>query len=141
MGTIGVDLFFVLSGFLIGKIILKQLEKRKTTFKDFGYFWFRRWFRTLPNYYLVLTINILLYFLFYGNIVPSVWRFFVFLQNFSEGQIDFFTESWSLSIEEFSYVLGPLLLYVSLLFFKHCTKHKLFLLVTGLIIVGLFLLR
>ncbi|MBU3821386.1 acyltransferase [Flavobacteriaceae bacterium XHP0103] len=141
LGTIGVDLFFVLSGFLIGGIILKQLEKGRTAFKDFGYFWVRRWFRTLPNYYLVLFINILLYFLFYGKIVPDVWRFFVFIQNFSEGQIDFFTESWSLSIEEFSYVLGPLLLYVFLLLFKYKSKHKLFLLVTILIIISSLFIR
>ncbi|MFD0989494.1 acyltransferase family protein [Mariniflexile jejuense] len=50
-GTIGVDLFFVLSGFLIGGNILKQLAQEKTALKDFVYFWIRRWFRTLPNYF------------------------------------------------------------------------------------------
>jgi len=56
-GTIGVDLFFVLSGYLIGGLLLRQIRNGKTAFKNFMYFWIRRWFRTLPNYILILAFN------------------------------------------------------------------------------------
>jgi len=84
-GTVGVDLFFVLSGFLIGTIILKQLQKGHTKFKDFGYFWVRRWFRTLPNYFLILLLNIALLFVLKGEVIHGVSTYFGFLQNFYYG--------------------------------------------------------
>lgn len=140
-GTIGVDLFFVLSGFLIGRIILKQLKQEKTTFNDLFYFWVRRWFRTLPNYFLILILNIILFYVLYGEILNGIGYYFVFLQNFSSAQPDFFTESWSLSVEEFSYIIGPLLLYLSLFMFKKTSKDKLFIIMTLLIICFITILR
>jgi len=50
----GVDLFFVLSGFLIGSIIIKSFEKHGINRNSIIIFWKRRWFRTLPNYYLIV---------------------------------------------------------------------------------------
>ncbi|OMP31301.1 acyltransferase [Mangrovimonas sp. DI 80] len=140
-GTIGVDLFFVLSGFLIGGIILKQINSNKIQLKDFVYFWIRRWFRTLPNYYFILVINIFLVYIFYGEIIKGVGCYFLFLQNFASPQEDFFTESWSLSIEEFAYVIGPLLLYFSIVLVKRVPKHLLFLFITVLIIIGITISR
>ena|SRR4030067_605713 len=49
----GVVMFFVLSGFLIGGILLKVINQTEFNKKDLFNFWIRRWFRTLPNYYLV----------------------------------------------------------------------------------------
>lgn len=63
-GTIGVDIFFVLSGFLIGTILIKHIESNQTQSKHFVQFWVRRWLRTLPNYYLILLVNIGLAFLY-----------------------------------------------------------------------------
>src|SRR5512143_1796269 len=57
LGHLGVELFFVLSGFLIGAILARQAEIGRL---QVGRFWVRRWLRTLPNYYLFLAINILL---------------------------------------------------------------------------------
>src|SRR5215471_18931583 len=54
----GVSIFFVLSGFLIGKILLKIINKPSVSFGDLKNFWFRRWMRTLPAYYFVLTLLI-----------------------------------------------------------------------------------
>ena len=57
----GVDLFFVLSGFLIGSILMQTLEDRKTiNISIISSFLKRRWLRTLPNYFLFLLINVIL---------------------------------------------------------------------------------
>jgi len=109
----GVELFFVLSGFLIGGILIKIFQNdnpfRISTIFNF---WIRRWFRTLPNYYLVLILNIIV--VYFGIINEDFshfnWKFFFFLQNFSAPLTDFFWESWSLSIEEWFYLLFPLIL-------------------------------
>lgn len=133
-GTIGVDLFFVLSGYLIGGLILKQIKSGKIAFKDFMYFWIRRWFRTLPNYFLILILNVLLFYVLYNTVIDNVGYFIVFLQNFSTPHPDFFTEAWSLSIEEYAYIIGPLILYVLLLFLKNTSKEKLYIFMTLIII-------
>lgn len=113
----GVELFFVLSGFLIGSILLKQLsQEAKPTFRSLFSFWKRRWFRTLPNYYLILLLNYLLvkFSIINGDINQADWTFLVFMQNFSSPFVDFFWESWSLSIEEWFYILFPLVLVTAL---------------------------
>ena len=133
-GTIGVDLFFVLSGYLIGGLLLKQISKGRTTFKDFTYFWIRRWFRTLPNYFLILILNILLYYALYSIVISDIGYFIVFLQNFANPHPDFFTEAWSLSIEEYAYIIGPLILYVLLFLWKKSPKDKLYLVMVFIII-------
>ncbi|AUP78067.1 acyltransferase family protein [Flavivirga eckloniae] len=140
-GTVGVDLFFVLSGYLIGGILLKQINQGKTKFKDFLYFWIRRWFRTLPNYFLILVINILLFYFLHERVIESIAYFFVFLQNFSGPYPDFFTESWSLSIEEYAYILGPLILFLLIAFFKNISKKVLYITMLLVIIITITLLR
>jgi len=50
----GVAIFFVLSGFLIGGILIKILNKDKPSYYGLLDFWKRRWMRTLPAYLLVL---------------------------------------------------------------------------------------
>jgi peptidoglycan/LPS O-acetylase OafA/YrhL len=111
----GVDMFFVLSGFLIGGILLKELNKYgKFKLNQLLTFWKRRWFRTLPNYYLILLLN---YFVVkYGIINEDInqfnFNFLTFTQNFSSPFFGFFWESWSLSIEEWFYILTPILIIV-----------------------------
>lgn len=126
----GVDIFFVLSGFLIGGILLKDINyAEKFSFKSLFTFWKRRWFRTLPNYYLILTVNF--FFVKYGIINEDFsqfnWKFVFFLQNFSAPFYGFFWESWSLTIEEWFYILTPLQL---LLFLRFMHPKKAFLLST-----------
>ena len=80
----GVELFFVLSGFLIGGILIRLFEEPKVFgWKELLNFWLRRWFRTLPNYYLVLILNIII--VYFGVIKEDFsqfnWKFFFFLQN------------------------------------------------------------
>ena len=52
----GVDLFFVLSGFLIGGILLKS-SSEGLNWPGVAHFWKRRLLRTLPNYYLILLLD------------------------------------------------------------------------------------
>lgn len=109
----GVDIFFVLSGFLIGGILLKLLNVRdQFGIKDLGIFWKRRWFRTLPNYYLILLANYII--VKEGIINEDIEQFNIhfltFTQNFKEPFYGFFWESWSLSIEEWFYLITPLII-------------------------------
>lgn len=140
-GAIGVDLFFVLSGFLIGGILLKHIQKEQTSFKDLFHFWVRRWFRTLPNYFLILIINIFLFYALYGIVFNQLAEFFLFVQNFSGPHPEFFTEAWSLSIEEFAYIIGPMLLLVLVYILRIKHKSALFLTMTFLVIAFIFFNR
>ncbi|RKE92172.1 acyltransferase family protein [Ichthyenterobacterium magnum] len=140
-GAVGVDLFFVLSGYLIGGILLKQIASNKTKFKDLFVFWKRRWLRTLPNYFLVLILNVLLLSALGKGLVSDIWLYVPFLQNFVTQHPDFFTEAWSLSIEEYAYLILPFLMYCSFTVFKKVKPKKLFLIVTLVTIVVLFGLK
>lgn len=110
IGWIGVDLFFVLSGYLIANQIFSAMNK------DAGFslptFYARRALRTLPNFYVVLAI----YFLFPveagGKALTPLWKFLTFTQNFDLKPGTAFSHAWSLSIEEQFYVALPLLAVV-----------------------------
>jgi hypothetical protein len=52
-GVVGVEIFFALSGFLVGRQLLRVAEGDASAWR----FLLRRWYRTLPNYYLFLLVN------------------------------------------------------------------------------------
>ena len=136
-GFWGVELFFVLSGFLIGSILYKTFVNESFTLKSVFHFLKRRWFRTLPNYYLVLLINIGIAF-FLGFSIENIGIYFVFLQNFASKSPAFFPESWSLSIEEFTYLLLPFsLFFVGLSKVKNKSKVFLFVVVALILVFWL----
>ena len=135
-GFLGVELFFVLSGFLIGNILFKLFTKEAFTTKSALYFLKRRWFRTLPNYFLILVVNVIIAF-FIGYKIPEMWRYFFFLQNFNTPMLPFFTESWSLSIEEFAYIALPLVLVFLSLFLKKGKSNIYLLAVISLILASI----
>ena len=125
VGFQGVEIFFVLSGFLIGSILLKIINSTSFSISDITYFWIRRWFRTLPLYFLILLLNIGVGY-YIGYVMPNnLWVYFIFLQNFASEHLLFFPESWSLSIEEYAYILSPIVLFLGNIFFKN--KQKMFL--------------
>jgi peptidoglycan/LPS O-acetylase OafA/YrhL len=110
LGVMGVELFFVLSGFLVGGIFLKiATDKGNVTFGDIAKFWKRRWWRTLPNYFLFLAFFAVMAW-FSGTIPPppQFLSYLVFLQNWLWRPFEFFAVSWSLSVEEWFYLLLPL---------------------------------
>jgi len=118
-GYYGVELFFVLSGFLIGGLLL-NIGPRLSQGSELLRFYARRWFRTLPNYYLFLLINLILILWVFPQAVPwaRVSDYVVFLQTFAARRTFFFLESWSLCIEEWFYLLFPLLVGIVLRFRK-----------------------
>jgi peptidoglycan/LPS O-acetylase OafA/YrhL len=104
LAVFGVELFFALSGFLIGNILIR-LSKGEFGFSSLWQFWVKRWMRTLPAY-LVVAVVIML-------VVQDVHlSYFVFLQNFYPEQLADFQVSWSLAIEEWFYLSFPLLMYL-----------------------------
>ena len=109
LSIIGVELFFVLSGFVLTLQIKKVNEDPKKNLKIFFY---RRWLRTIPPYIIALTFAAL--FFGYGNFFNFL-KFITYTQNFfSDNSIpNFFPIAWSLSVEEWFYVLIPLLIVLS----------------------------
>ena len=100
MGQTGVELFFSLSGFLIGGLLL-DLSEQGPTPQRLGQFWFRRWARTLPLYYVVLW-----WVTWYtGQSEPHAW---FFLQNYYPHETKLFPVAWSLVLEEYFYFFFPL---------------------------------
>lgn len=131
-GFLGVEIFFVLSGFLIGKILYTSFLATDFSFYSVKTFLKRRWFRTFPNYFLILLLNILIAGII-GYKIDSLWKYFFFLQNFSEAMPAFFPESWSLSVEEWIYLILPFCLF-ALSFIKK-NKSILFLSVVIFLII------
>ena len=110
-GFIGVEIFFVLSGYLVGKILINLFSNNPVNFRTTFYFWIRRWFRTLPNYYVALMASAGLFYFSHKFFVfsePSNLLYFIFSQNLFTSHPGFFQNAWSLSVEEWFYLLLPL---------------------------------
>lgn len=104
-GQYGVDLFFVLSGWLIGGLYWS--ERTRFGNVELGRFWARRWLRTIPPYLVALAISWLAVFLQRGE--PFDLGYCIFIQNYYE-RLPFFLVSWSLCVEEHFYLVVPLVL-------------------------------
>jgi peptidoglycan/LPS O-acetylase OafA/YrhL len=136
----GVTIFFVLSGFLIGGILLKTINTTSFGFGDLANFWKRRWFRTLPNYLLILSL-LTLYKYYLKDPPTQVYKYFLFIQNFNRPSPEFFGEAWSLAVEEWFYLLIPFILMLCLGLFKRVPKQKLILMMIISVITGVTLFR
>lgn len=118
----GVDIFFVLSGFLIGGILIKSAQQKFELINLFN-FYKRRWWRTLPNYFLILLILIILNLIFTKDFkVTNFLSYFTFTQNLKTPQPYFFPESWSLSIEEWFYLISAFSIFILCNFTKLSTR-------------------
>ena len=130
IGPIGVEIFFVISGFLITTLLLK--EKNKTGKINLKYFYIRRCLRILPPVYLFLIVLFLLNIIFTLEISKtSFLASFVFLRNLPlKGTNDWYTgHFWSLGIEEQFYLVFPFLLAA--------VNPKRYVILVGLVIVFL----
>ena len=108
IGRIGVELFFSLSGFLIGGILLRAIEGG-FDLAALRRFWTRRWMRTLPAYWVLLG-------LLDWHFGVLDWRSLLFLQNFvpRAGWTPLSLHTWSLALEEWFYLFVPPLLMAAL---------------------------
>jgi peptidoglycan/LPS O-acetylase OafA/YrhL len=107
-GWIGVDLFFVLSGYLIGGQLLSQLARHRRI--HFGRFFARRALRILPAYLVILAIYLVLpAWREYPEMFPA-WKFFLSVQNIGLRGGTAFSHAWSLAIEDQFYLVLPLVL-------------------------------
>lgn len=111
-GWTGVDLFFVLSGYLISSHLFA--EQAATNTISLKTFFIKRSFRILTVYWVVLAV----YFLVpayreWGHLSP-LWRFITFTQNFGLNlrQHSTFSHAWSLCVEEQFYLVLPIVLLI-----------------------------
>ena len=108
-GWIGVDLFFVLSGYLIGGQLLASLARDQHI--RLGRFFTRRALRIMPAYFVVLAI----YFLLpawreYPEMSQPLWKFLLSVQNIALHGGTAFSHAWSLAVEDQFYLALPFLL-------------------------------
>ncbi|WIB43284.1 acyltransferase [Curtobacterium sp. MCLR17_058] len=110
-GYTGVTIFFVLSGYLITTLLLREQDKyRRVSLKGF---YIRRVFRILPLYYLVLAVNVVAVYAGLGqdpgDFAHRLVLFLTYLNEFASPGT--FGHSWSLAIEEKFYLVWPLLAF------------------------------
>ena len=129
-GFVGVDIFFVISGYLITTIIIKDLDNNTFSFKKF---YERRARRIFPALIFVILISSIISFIFLtrselASYFKSVVATLLFFSNFyfykatpyfrSESELEPLLHTWSLSIEEQFYIIFPIILLLFHKFFK-----------------------
>ncbi|WP_337053535.1 acyltransferase [Pseudoxanthomonas sp. USHLN014] len=107
-GWMGVDLFFVLSGFLIGGQVLAPLSRGQPL--RFGDFYLRRAFRILPAYWVVLALYALVPAWRERPEMEPLWKFVLMVMNLgNDYSRPAFSHAWSLCVEEHFYLVFPVL--------------------------------
>jgi peptidoglycan/LPS O-acetylase OafA/YrhL len=116
-GGTGVDLFFILSGWLLGGQLFKEASTGRVNVTRF---WIRRWMRTLPAYYVVLiTLSFQQYLKNPDFSIPL--SYLTFTQNYV-GTLSYFSISWSLCVEEqFYLIIAPIIAVLANTPRKHTT--------------------
>lgn len=135
-GWMGVDLFFVLSGFLIGTQVLAPISQdRRLSFVDF---YVRRAFRILPAYLAILAIYLCWPGFREAAGMEPWWKFLTFTMNLNidYGRNSALSHAWSLCVEEHFYWFFPLLAVVLL---KRPATWKFVLLCAGVVLGGIAL--
>jgi peptidoglycan/LPS O-acetylase OafA/YrhL len=106
-GWMGVDLFFVLSGFLIAGQLLRPCALGRRP--NYSRFFARRLLRTLPAYLVVVALYFLFPVLRERPVIQPLWQFLTFTENFanSPDPAMAFSHAWSLCVEEQFYLVFP----------------------------------
>lgn len=117
IGWIGVDLFFVLSGFLISGVLFHEYKHTGTL--NIKRFLIRRGLKIYPSFYLLMVAATCIYFLHYSlvsrnQLVVSLF----FLQNYGENVYMLLVHTWSLAVEEHFYLLLPVVLVAQIAVFR-----------------------
>jgi peptidoglycan/LPS O-acetylase OafA/YrhL len=143
-GYFGVDLFFVISGLLVGGILIRKFRRNEEI--NFWRFVLQRGFKIWPSYYWFLLIGTLAAHLFYSQSKPEYiisghgWkdarRYVLFFQNYTGPPFHWpFDHVWSLCVEEHFYILLPLIFITIVTIFKR-SERWLLLSIAGLIVGG-----
>jgi peptidoglycan/LPS O-acetylase OafA/YrhL len=133
----GVDLFFVLSGFLIGTQLLTPIARHQR--QSLREFYLKRSFRILPAFLFVLALYKFVPVLSEGGSLQPTWRLLTFTMNFG---LDYrvagaFTHAWSLCVEEHFYLILPALA----LLLSKLRRRGWTLLIAGVLLCGGMILR
>ena len=136
-GFIGVDIFFVISGYLITSIILKELVT--TGSFSFKHFYERRIRRILPALLFVMLVSLPFAWMYllpdsFVDFSKSILYSLGFSSNFyfhysgqiygaTDGLLKPFLHTWSLSVEEQYYILFPIVLLITYKFFRKYLIH------------------
>ena len=142
IGNLGVDLFFVISGLLIGGLLTRQFKNSERI--HFGKFVLQRGFKIWPSYYFFLLVGGVLVYMMYRHSAPdevmsrqNIPSYLFFYRNYVIGDKEWsFGHTWSLCVEEFFYLLLPLVYIVS----QRTGRYKktiLLVLVVALILAGI----
>lgn len=146
-GWLGVDIFFVISGYLISNNIISDLNRDQFTFKKF---YLRRATRILPALISTVVFSLFLSIFSFNSVklqefTESLIASLTFLSNFYFSNLDFYTydpikysffvHTWSLSIEEQFYIIFPLLIFA---LFRY-SKRNIFLAITAISIFSIYL--
>lgn len=111
VGWVGVDLFFVLSGYLIANQLRAGFARGGRL--SLAAFYARRALRTLPVFWFVLALYFVFPQVMGGKTPPPLWSFLTFTQNFGLMPGTAFSHAWSLCIEEQFYLVLPLVLVLA----------------------------
>ena len=135
LSFIFVEFFFVLSGFVLFPQLLKILDNKKNLL----IFYKRRWLRTLPLFFICL---IIISIMFKKFLTYDFFKYFFFLQDIVPDFLEtsYYPVVWSLSIEEFFYLIFPIFL-ISINktnFLKKCIYLFLFLIFIKIFFVNYF---
>lgn len=106
LGVSSVELFCILSGFLIGTIYWDECDRNGSV--DIKVFILRRIYRTVPMYYLFMICAYIGAYILRGE--EFSWTYLFFLQNYEE-QMPFYVISWTLCVEEHFYLIMPFLVW------------------------------
>ncbi len=111
-GWLGVDIFFVLSGYLIGTELLRPVRAGQAP--DLVVFYLKRAFRILPVFWLILVVYALFPVLRERETLSPLWRYLTFTLNFGLDAKTYgaLTHAWSLCVEEHFYLILPLLVQI-----------------------------
>lgn len=120
-GWSGVDLFFVLSGYLIASQLFKTVAAQKNI--EVKSFFIKRFFRIIPIYLVVVALYFLFPFVRERESLAPLWKYLTFTQNIGLdiSKQGTFSHAWSLCIEEQFYLLLPFIL-IALIRFKMVKK-------------------